>query len=212
MKRHVLSLLAAGAIPLAPAADARQLYWATYDYPVPSTIPTSSVSWRNAAVGDFDGDRHADFVSLVIDPSTGSGEVLFVQAPDVYQSLHAVGSRTATDLLTWTGAGTDKTDAFLSVGSHGASLWTLDTNDQIVPTTIVGSPLTGAKFIRGPVSGSAISTHAFGWPRVTDCGPLSSWMARRRRPPPKAGSGPRRRRRRRPPASPPRRRRQAPSA
>lgn len=161
MKRHVLSLLAAAAIPLAPAADARQLYWATYDYPVPSTIPTSSVSWRNAAVGDFDGDRHADFVSLVIDPSTGSGEVLFVQAPDVYQSLHAVGSRTATDLLTWTGAGTDKTDAFLSVGSHGASLWTLDTNDQIVPTTIVGSPLTGAKFIRGPVSGSAISTHAF---------------------------------------------------
>lgn len=161
MKRRVPAILATAAFALAPAVHARQLYWATYDYGVPSTIPSSTTSWRRAAVGDFDGDRHTDFVALLVNPSTGSGEVLFAQAPDVYQSLHSLGTRTATDLVAWPGAGADKTDAFLSVGSHGVSLWTLGTNDQIEPTTILGSPLTGGKFIRGPVSGTAIANHAF---------------------------------------------------
>ncbi|MCC7170932.1 MAG: hypothetical protein IT459_10820 [Planctomycetes bacterium] len=161
MNRSVLAILAAAAFTLAPAVHARQLYWATYDYAVPSTIPSSTTSWRRAAVGDFDGDRHTDFVSLLVNPSTGSGEVLFVQAADVYQSLHSLGTRTAADLVGWPGAGVDKTDAFLSIGSGGVSLWTLGTNDQIEPTSILGSPLSGGKFIRGPVSGTAIGNHAF---------------------------------------------------
>lgn len=161
MTLRVPAILAAAAIGLTPMLDARQLYWATYDYPVPSTISPTSTSWRRAAVGDFDGDRHTDFVSLLVDTSTGRGEVLFVQAADVYQSLHSLGSRTASDVLTWSGAGTDKTDAVLTVGTDGVSQWTLDTNDQIVPTTIVGGPLVNAKFIRGPVSGTQLSNHAF---------------------------------------------------
>ncbi|MBK6941412.1 MAG: hypothetical protein IPH13_14635 [Planctomycetes bacterium] len=146
-----LALAVAYALAATATAVAAEptLTWADRHYPVPTTIDLTA-SWRGMAVGDFDGDRQPDCIVRCVPSGESDGTLVFMQAPDTYESISLLSSSiTANDIATYAGGGPDGADALVSVGPSGLRSWRRSTTQSGYTSTVeVGSPLLDAQLVR----------------------------------------------------------------